>query len=58
MKLKSKKQNKEIRITFLVDEEEYNRIEAKAMLYAEGNISKWCRYSSENCVPEKKDLEK
>ena len=58
-KLKKDK-NTEVRAnkTVRLSKTETNQIQLKADVYAGGNVSKWMRYASLNCIPFIDDLEK
>lgn len=58
MRLKKSKKNKTSRLAFRCTEDEENKMQQKANLYTEGNVSEWIIYASLNFVPGKEDFEK
>jgi hypothetical protein len=58
MKIKKNKDNKTMVKSFRVNQFELNRMQLKANIYCEGNLSQWIIYSSLNYKPKGKDIDK
>lgn len=57
MRLKKQKNNKTSRVTFRCTEKEENKLQQKANIYTEGNVSEFVLYAALNFVPSKEDFE-
>ncbi len=57
MRLKRSKKNKEGRVSFRCLETEENKIQQKANIYTDGNLSEYVLYAALNFVPSKEDFE-
>jgi len=57
MRLKKAKKNKMYCVAARCTDEDSKRIQTKANIYTEGNISEYLIYSALNFVPDKDDLE-
>ena len=57
MRLKKGKNNKVCRTTFRSTEMEMNKIQQKANIYTDGNLSEYILFASLNFVPSKEDFE-
>lgn len=58
MRLKRPKKNKTGATAFRRTDEEANKIQQKANIYTEGNLSEYILYACLNFVPSKDDFEK
>lgn len=58
MRLKKDKKNKTSKISFRCTEDAENKLQTKANLYTEGNISEYLVYAGLNFIPDKNDFEK
>lgn len=57
MRLKRPQQNKTSRFDIRLTEENRNKIQTKANLYCEGNVTEYMVYASLHFVPGKEDFE-
>ena len=57
MRLKKGNNNKVKRTTFRSTESEFNKIQQKANIYTDGNLSEYILFASLNFVPSKDDFE-
>jgi len=57
MRLKKNKKYKVARIEFKCKPAEKNRIQQKANIYTEGNLSEYVLFTALNFIPSKDDLE-
>ena len=57
MRLKKNKTNKSSRLTFRSTEFEANKIQQKANIYTDGNLSEYILFAALNFVPGKEDFE-
>ena len=57
MRLKKNKNNKTHRTTFRSTEEEFNKLQQKANIYTDGNVSEYILFAALNFVPSKEDFE-
>lgn len=57
MRLKKSDTNKTSRVTFRCKESEENKLQQKANIYTDGNISEYILYAALNFVPSKEDFE-
>ena len=57
MRLRKNKNNKNGRTSFRRTEEEINKIQQKANIYTDGNISEYILFAALNFVPSKEDFE-
>lgn len=57
MRLKKNKNNKSERITFRSTIDDSHKIQQKANIYTDGNISEYVLFASLNFVPSKDDFE-
>ena len=58
MRLKKNKTNKTDSVRFRCTEADANRIQQKANIYTEGNVSEFVLFAALNFVPSKDDMEK
>ncbi len=58
MRLKRPVKTKEESIRIRTKEKDKNRMQAKANIYTEGNLSEYIIYAALNFVPSKEDFEK
>lgn len=57
MRLKKPNKNKSERETFRCTKEDSNKIQQKANIYTEGNVSEYLLFAALNFVPSKEDFE-
>jgi hypothetical protein len=57
MRLKKNKQNKTNNFSFRCTDSEANKIQAKANIYNDGNVSEYLVYAALNFIPGKEDLD-
>ena len=57
MRLKKQNKNKTKRIAFRSTEGEFNKMQQKANIYTEGNLSEYILFAALNFVPSKDDFE-
>jgi len=57
MRLKKNKTNKTSRVTFRCVEAEENKLQQKANIYTDGNLSEYILFAALNFVPSKDDFE-
>ena len=57
MRLKKQNKNKSERTTFRSTEKELHKIQQKANIYTEGNVSEYILFAALNFVPSKEDFE-
>lgn len=57
MRLKNTKKSKTSRVAFRCTENEENKMQQKANIYTEGNISEYIIFAALNFVPSKSDFE-
>lgn len=58
MRLKKQNKNKVSRISARCTQEEENKVQQKANIYTEGNLSEYVLFAALNFVPSKEDFEK
>lgn len=57
MRLKKQNKNKTSRVAFRCTDANYNKIQQKANIYTEGNLSEYLLFAALNFVPSKEDFE-
>ncbi len=57
IRLKKSKKNKTSKISFRCLEEEENKLQQKANIYTDGNLSEYLLFAGLNFVPSKEDFE-
>ena len=57
MRLKTKKTTKETYVKFRIEQKVKNKLQQKANIYTDGNLSEFMIYAGLNFIPSKEDFE-